>query len=34
MKRSVVALVRCESYDVDHINPAVERGFTLLGGVS
>ncbi|HEX2955324.1 MAG TPA: DUF362 domain-containing protein [Chitinispirillaceae bacterium] len=34
MKRSVVALVRCESYNPGDVNSAVERGFSLLGGVS
>lgn len=34
LKRSVVALVRCESYDAEDVNRAVERGFSLLGGVS
>jgi uncharacterized protein (DUF362 family)/ferredoxin len=33
MERSSVALVRCESYDQTEVQKAIERGFSLLGGV-
>ena len=31
-KESVVALVRCESYDADSVHAAVKKGIDLLGG--
>jgi uncharacterized protein (DUF362 family)/Pyruvate/2-oxoacid:ferredoxin oxidoreductase delta subunit len=33
MKRSVVALVKCESYAEDEVLSAVQRGIGLLGGI-
>ena len=33
-KKSIVALVRCETYNEEEVNAAVERGFALLGGPS
>jgi uncharacterized protein (DUF362 family)/Pyruvate/2-oxoacid:ferredoxin oxidoreductase delta subunit len=34
LERSIVALVRCESYGPEETIAAVERGFELIGGVS
>lgn len=31
---SIVALIRCESYDDNHVKKAMERGINLLGGPS
>lgn len=31
---STVALVRCESYDEDSVKKSIERGISLLGGIS
>ena len=33
MERSTVALVRCDSYDVDEVYAALKRGVDLLGGL-
>jgi len=33
-KRSTVALVRCESYNSEEVQAALNRGMDLLGGVS
>lgn len=32
-KKSTVAVVRCDSYNRDHIDEAVKRGIALLGGI-
>ncbi len=30
---SKVAIVRCQSYDIEEVYPAIQRGMTLLGGI-
>lgn len=34
MSKSIVALVKCDTYDDEHVGKAVEEGLNLLGGIS
>jgi len=34
MNKSVVALVRCSSYDIDQVQDVINKGIELLGGIS